>query len=129
MKILRIKETCLYVRDLKKAHEFYHDKLELPVIHYLEDKHLFLRVGQSVLLLFNADDSRLKKSPPPHYGGGKQHFAFEVDSLEYEKYKSWILSKHIQIIDEVAWKNAKSFYFLDPEENVLEILPDGGVWD
>lgn len=130
MKVLKIKETCLYVRDLGRAKKFYHEVLRLPIISYLADKHLFLRAGDSVLLIFNPEDSKSKDSPPAHFGGGKQHFAFEVADEEYEKTKEEIKAKHIAIIDEVTWKGGKqSFYFNDPEGNVLEILPGSGVWD
>ena len=130
MEFLRIKETCLYVRDLGAAKDFYNGVLGLEVISYLEGKHLFLRTGQSVLLLFNPDDSRTKTSPPPHYGGGVQHFAFEVEGKNYEMAKSEIESLGIRIIDEITWKSgARSFYFNDPEGNVLEILPEDGIWD
>jgi len=130
MEFLKIKETCLYVEDLGKAKDFYHGQLGLSVINHVEGKHLFLRVGQSVLLLFNPEDSRLKTSPPAHFGGGKQHFAFEVKNQAYEQYKLEIAGKGIDIIDEVTWDSGKkSFYFNDPEGNVLEILPQNGVWD
>lgn len=130
MEFLRIKETCLYVRDLAGAKRFYHEVLGLPVISYVDEKHLFLRAGQSVLLLFNPEDSREKASPPAHFGGGKQHFAFEVNGKNYEVSKKEISEKGIAIIDEVTWKSGqRSFYFNDPEGNVLEILPDEGVWD
>ncbi|HEY9487037.1 MAG TPA: VOC family protein [Chryseosolibacter sp.] len=130
MEFLKIKETCLYVEDLGKAKDFYHGQLGLSVINHVEGKHLFLRVGQSVLLLFNPEDSRLKTSPPAHFGGGNQHFAFEVKSQAYEQYKLEIAGKGIDIIDEVTWSSGKkSFYFNDPEGNVLEILPQDGVWD
>lgn len=130
MEFLRIKETCLYVRDLGRARAFYHEVLGLPVVAYVEDKHLFLRAGESVLLLFNPDDSRAKTSPPGHYGGGQQHFAFEVDDVHYHGAKNEITGKGIEIIDEITWKSGKkSFYFHDPEGNVLEILPNSGVWD
>lgn len=130
MEISKIKETCLYVHDLDEAFEFYHKKLELPVINFLPGKHLFLRCGTSVLLLFNPEDSKNKKSPPAHYGGGKQHFAFEVALQHYEKAKKEILDKGISIAEEVTWKSGrKSFYFNDPAGNVLEIVPDEGIWD
>ena len=130
MDFLKIKETCLYVHDLERAKRFYHERLGLPVIHYLSGKHLFLRAGQSVLLLFNPDDSKEKTSPPAHFGGGKQHFAFEVNASDYEESKRQIEGKGIRIIDEITWKSGKkSFYFNDPEGNVLEILPDEGIWD
>lgn len=130
MEILKIKETCLYIEDLARAKDFYHDVLELPLIDYQEGKHLFVRAGQSVLLLFNPEDSKQKTSPPAHFGGGKQHFAFEVEESSYEKCKSELKSKGVRIIDEITWKTGKkSFYFNDPEGNVLEILPANGVWD
>jgi catechol 2,3-dioxygenase-like lactoylglutathione lyase family enzyme len=130
MEFVKIKETCLYILDLEKARAFYHELLGLPVISYVTGKHLFLRVGTSVLLLFNPDDSKKKTSPPAHFGGGKQHFAFEVDEKMYDAYKSEIKEKGIAIIDEIVWGGGKkSFYFNDPEGNVLEILPESGIWD
>lgn len=129
MKFLKIKETCLYVHDLVGAKKFYEQVLELPLISYVENKHVFFKAGSSVLLLFNPDDSMLKKSPPPHYGEGNQHFAFEVNDGDYELAKQWIQSKGIVITEEVVWPSGKkSFYFDDPENNVLEIVPDAGIW-
>lgn len=130
MEFVRIKETCLYIHDLEKAKAFYHDLLGLPEISYVAGKHLFLRAGESVLLLFNPDDSRNKTSPPGHYGGGKQHFAFEIRPEDYESAKAEIRAKGITLIDTVRWKGGKeSFYFNDPEGNVLEILPGGAMWE
>jgi catechol 2,3-dioxygenase-like lactoylglutathione lyase family enzyme len=129
MKFTSIKETCLYVKDLEKAKHFYQEKLNLPIISYIPDKHIFFRAGNSVLLCFNPEDSKLKNSPPAHYAIGKQHFAFEVSEDDYFKTKSDIKQKGIAIIDEIIWGNGKeSFYFNDFEGNVLEILPEG-VWD
>ena len=126
----KIKETCLYMHDLEGAVSFYHRLLGLPVIHHLPGKHLFLRAGESVLLIFNPEDSKKKKSPPPHFGSGKQHFAFEVASQDYEKARDEITSAGIQINEEVEWPSGKkSFYFEDPEGNVLEIVPSQGIWD
>ncbi len=128
MNFVKIKETCLYVHDLERVRRFYHEILELPVINYEPGKHIFFRLGGSVLLCFNPDDSRTKVTPPGHYGGGKQHVAFEVSN--YEEAKAQIKAKGIPIIDEVVWKSGvESFYFEDSEGNILEILPDKGVWD
>ena len=128
MNFIKIKETCLYVHDLERIRKFYHEILELPIINYDPGKHIFFRLGSSVLLCFNPDDSKTKVTPPAHFGGGKQHVAFEVDN--YIKAKEEIRSKGIKVIDEVTWKRGvESFYFEDPEGNILEILPDKGVWD
>lgn len=130
MNFLRIKETCVYVKDLERVRTFYTETLGLPIINEVPGKHIFLRAGDSVLLIFNPDDSRTKTSPPAHYAKGKQHFALEVPHDQYENYRSLIQQRGIRLIDEVTWKRgAKSFYFNDPEGNILEILPDRGVWD
>jgi catechol 2,3-dioxygenase-like lactoylglutathione lyase family enzyme len=93
-------------------------------------KHIFFQAGNSVLLCFNPEDAKSKTSPPPHYGSGKLHFAFEVPDQSYEETKAEILSKGIKITDEVTWKTGKkSFYFEDSAGNVLEVLPDTGIWD
>jgi catechol 2,3-dioxygenase-like lactoylglutathione lyase family enzyme len=130
MEPTQIKETCLYINDLALARAFYAETLGLLIIDYHEGKHLFLRAGSSVLLCFQPDDSRLKVSPPPHYAHGKQHFAFEVPQHKYEQTKGEIVSKGIEIVEEVIWKSGvRSFYFNDPEGNVLEVVPDTGLWD
>lgn len=129
MNFIGIKETCIYWSDLDKAKQFYHDLLGLPVISQVKNKHIFFRVGHSVLLCFNPEDSGKKKSPPPHFSNGKYHFAIEVDALEYENHKQELINKNIKIVDEVTWRNGqKSFYFEDPAGNVLEIVPNG-IWD
>ncbi|MBL0741753.1 VOC family protein [Chryseolinea lacunae] len=130
MKFSKIKETCLYVHDLEKAKAFYHGLLALPVISYVEGKHIFFRAGSSVLLCFDPDDSKTKTSPPPHYAEGKQHFAFEVAMADYADVKAEIESKGIAIIDRVVWSSGReSFYFNDWEGNILEVLPDAGIWE
>ncbi|MEM7108409.1 MAG: VOC family protein [Bacteroidota bacterium] len=127
--IIKIKETCLYIHDLEVAKTFYHDKLTLEIISYVADKHIFFRVGSSVLLCFNPKDSKLKHSPPPHFALGNQHFAFEVQADDYEKVKRRIVNQGIEVTDTVIWSSGQeSFYFNDPENNVLEIVPLG-VWE
>ena len=130
MTFLKIKETCLYIHDLEKAKEFYNNVLGLSIISYVETKHIFFRVGTSVLLCFNPEDSKMKKSPPAHFGGGNQHFAFEVDKEIYEQTKRALQHKGVKITDSLVWPSgAESFYFEDPENNVLEVVPNEGVWN
>ncbi|MEM6523481.1 MAG: VOC family protein [Bacteroidota bacterium] len=127
--IIKIKETCLYIRDLEKAKNFYHEQLALEIISYIPNKHLFFKVGSSVLLCFNPEDSMRKTSPPPHFAVGNQHLAFEVSQEDYIKIKRRMVSIGIQVTDTVIWSSGQeSFYFNDPEDNVLEIVPLG-VWE
>lgn len=128
-KITGIKETCLYIKDLDGAKGFYHEQLGFPIIHHEPGKHIFFRVGSSVLLCFNPEDSKNKTSPPPHFAEGNQHIAFEVDANEYESVKEEFIKSGIPLCDQVIWGSGQeSFYFTDPEDNVLEIVPKG-VWD
>ena len=127
--VTKIKETCLYLHDLEGAKRFYHDKLGFEVISYVPMRHIFFRVGASVLLCFNPSDSKNKVSPPGHFAEGNQHFAFEVHPEAYEASKKKIKGMGIEITDSVTWRSGQeSFYFNDPEGNVLEIVPLG-VWE
>ena len=130
MNFSKIKETCIYVHDLERIREFYENVLSLPVISSQPGKHLFIKVGTSVLLFFNPEESRTKKTPPAHYGGGKQHFAFEVKSGEYQSTKNQLEAKGVSITQTVIWPSGvESFYFEDPEGHILEVVPEVGIWD
>lgn len=129
MNITHIKETCLYVTDLDKTSDFYHGKLGFPIIAKKVDRHIFFRVGQSVLLCFIAATTKDDTVLPPHFASGHQHLAFQVSKQEYEHHKSLLKTHKIEIIHEEKWSEGiKSFYFLDPDKHVLEIVPEG-MWD
>lgn len=125
----QIKETCLYVRDLNKTESFYAEKLGLKVLDKSEGRHIFFRAGSSVLLCFISDATKNENSLPSHFGEGNIHIAFEVPGEKYSEVKKWILSKQISIIHERSWKrDIRSFYFRDPDDNLLEIVPTG-MWN
>ncbi len=127
-KLTHIKESCLYVKDLASAKQFYGEILELPLISYVEGRHVFFRIGQDVLLLFNAAVTKLEEELPPHFGQGNQHIAFECPLEAYESWKQYLIEKGIEIEHEAKWgSNYRSFYFRDYEENVLEIVQPG-MW-
>lgn len=129
MKILRIKETCLYVADLHQTRDFYEGKLGLECMTLDEGRHAFFRAGSSVLLCFNPDDSGQKAHLPPHWGKGPIHLGFEVPESEYEAWKAKVAAADIPIIHEQDWgRGILSFYFHDPDGNVLEILIEG-LWE
>ena len=112
MKINRIKETCLYSRDLHTARAFYEGKLGLKCFSFVEGRFAFFRAGESVLLVFDPDFSKNQTGLPPHWSTGAYHFAFEVAQEDYQ-----------------AWKEEQhSFYFNDPDGHVLEIVMSG-LWD
>lgn len=127
--ILQIKESCLYVKDLDRTEAFYHRKLGLPLLRKKKGRHVFFRAGTSVLLCFIASATREEKNLPPHYASGHQHLAFEVAPSEYHVWKQKVLNAGITIEHEQPWKHGlHSFYFQDPDEHVLEIVPQG-IWE
>lgn len=128
LSISSIKETCLYVSDLEATKAFYHEKLGLPLISFVPERHVFFRAGTSVLLCFNPEDARKKTRLPPHYGSGDLHFAFEVVVEQYEAWKQKIEDLGIGIEQEVVWREGvKSFYFRDPDHHAVEIAMPG-IW-
>ena len=128
MKFTGVKETCLYSANLELTKNFYAEKLGLEVVNYLANRHLFLRVGHSMLLFFNPEDSRQKTAPPGHYASGKMHIALEVPQKNYLETKKQILNSGVAIIHEESWPSGlTSFYFEDPNGHVLEVVP-AGLW-
>lgn len=129
MNISQIKESSLYVQDLDRSEAFYKEKLKFEVIAKETGRHIFFKVGSSVLLCFLAHATENDKMLPPHYGEGKLHIAFEVPKSDYETVKKWIKSKEIEIEHEQHWfDDFYSFYFRDPDGHALEIVQQG-MWD
>jgi len=129
MKFNQIKETCLYVEDLHATQAFYHGKLGLELIVFLEGNHVFFRAGSSVLLCFIAEASKRKTHLPPHHGEGNIHFALEVDAADYDSSKREVIAAGIDIEQEVEWSiGMHSFYFRDPDNHLVEIVQTG-FWE
>lgn len=127
MKINQVKEISLYVTDLDRTEAFYQGKLGFPVISRVNGRHIFFRVGHSVLLCFIPGATR-KGSLPAHYAEGKIHIAFEVSDKQYREAKEWIRSLEISIEHEQKWHDGYfSIYFRDPDGHSLEIVPEG-LW-
>lgn len=128
MKFRQIKETCLYVQDLARTTHFYASVLGLPLLSEVEGRHVFFRVGSSVLLCFNAAATKDSKDLPPHFGHGHLHLAFECDASDYDGWKSKLAEAGIAVEHEQNWPNARaSCYFRDPDQHLLEIIVPG-VW-
>jgi catechol-2,3-dioxygenase len=127
-KITKIKETCLYMDDLKKAESFYHGILGLPIVSQEEDRFVFFKAGGSMLLCFNPALSKVQNNLPRHFSTGEYHFAFECEEDDYPVWKEKIEAAGIGIEEEVDWPSGgKSFYFRDPKRNCVEIVMPG-IW-
>lgn len=129
MQFACIKETCLYIRNLAQAKDFYHNLLGLPLVSYVEGRHIFFRAGSSMLLCFNPEATAEEQELPPHFASGNQHIAFECEEGSYESWKENIQLKGITIEHEANWGSShRSFYFRDHEDNVLEVVQPG-MWE
>ena len=129
MNIRRIKETCIYVSDLAATKSFYAGKLGLPMISMVNDRHVFFRAGASVLLCFIAGATEKETELPPHGASGAIHFAFETGCDAYNETLQHIEAAGVTITHRHVWKNGlRSFYFNDPDGNLVEIIEEG-LWD
>ena len=129
MNISRIKETCIYVTDLQATKHFYAHQLRLPLISFVEGRHVFFKAGESVLLCFVADKTLKEAELPPHGASGSIHFAFEVPRNEYDSALKKIEEAGITILHQHVWiDKLRSFYFHDPDQHLLEIIEEG-LWE
>jgi catechol 2,3-dioxygenase-like lactoylglutathione lyase family enzyme len=129
-----ILETALYVDDLVKARQFYGDVLKLEILTEVEGRHVFYRLGQGMLLLFDpiATSGPMADPPapqvPPHGATGPGHACFAVARDDLTVWRDALTAAGVQIESEVTWPNgAKSIYFRDPSGNSLE-MAEPGLW-
>jgi catechol 2,3-dioxygenase-like lactoylglutathione lyase family enzyme len=129
-----ILESALYVTDLDIAEGFYREVLGLPVIARVDGRHVFFRCGAGVLLLFNAEATRVPPPPdarlpvPPHGTSGAGHLCFAATSGEIEDWKRRLEDRGIVVEADFEWPNGgRSIYFRDPSGNSLEFA-EPRIW-
>jgi catechol 2,3-dioxygenase-like lactoylglutathione lyase family enzyme len=126
--ILRIVETAIYVDDLERAVAFYRDVLGLELMGREPGHHAFFRVGDSVLLLFDPDETIKGTRLPKHGSTGPGHFALGIAPDAYEDWRSHLLQHGVTIESEVVWPaGGRSIYVRDPAGNLAELVTPG-VW-
>jgi catechol 2,3-dioxygenase-like lactoylglutathione lyase family enzyme len=127
-------ETCIYSSDLVKMKDFYVNILGLEFVSEEEDRHVFLKAGQNMLLIFNpnktlANDTSNTAQLPAHGAFAPPsiiHFALEIEKENYGAAKHILNEKNVKIEKEVTWeKGTNSIYFRDPAGNLVEIITPG----
>jgi catechol 2,3-dioxygenase-like lactoylglutathione lyase family enzyme len=126
-RITGVLETSLYVGDIDRAEQFYREVLGLRQVGKEADRHVFFRVGAGVLLLFRAASTRATASVPPHGADGPGHVCLTTDPADYERWKERLRERGIAIEQETRWERGRSFYFRDPDGNVLEVA-NADIW-
>lgn len=128
MRLHKILETCLYVADLDRCEAFYVGLLGAVKYARQEGRHVFFRVGDSMLLCFLATATAAATEKTPHGAHGCQHVAFEVPHADYESWKRKLDAAGVAIVDEIIWRpTVRSCYFHDPDGHLLEIA-EPGLW-
>jgi len=124
--ITKIVETAVYVSDLERSEAFYKDTLGLEFVSRQLGRHVFLKAGKSMLLIFNREATLLETNLPAHGTSGPNHFAFEIDQADYEQWKTRLAEHKVPIEKEVAWPTgSRSIYFRDPDNHDVELITKG----
>jgi catechol 2,3-dioxygenase-like lactoylglutathione lyase family enzyme len=89
-------------------------------------RHIFLRAGQGVLLLFNPEATQKPDGFPPHGASGPGHAALGIPADAVDYWRSRLQEHGIQIEKEATWpKGGRSLYFRDPAGNSVELVTPG----
>jgi len=120
-------ETVLYVADEERAEAFYSGVLGMRLLDKEPGRGLFYRAGKSVFLLFRPGATSSDGKLPPHGAAGPIHVCFRVARCDYASWKEHLAGQGVRILREVDWTNGRSFYFEDPDGNLLEIA-DADIW-
>lgn len=131
MQPARIIETCLYVDDVEATATWYEDVLGLEAFARDLPRHVFLRCGDTLLLLFDPDETEVVEpgdKAAPHGARGAQHVALGVEELA--PWRQRLADAGVEIIEETSWGKGDSIYFHDPAGNVVELVTRGTwpVW-
>lgn len=133
--VLGTLESSLYARDLDATEAFYAGTLGLAVVMRQPGRHVFFRVGGSILLIFDPDatadgpqaDSRLPV--PGHGANGPAHYCLSVARDELDRWRSHLESEGVAIEADFLWPNgARSIYVRDPAGNSVEFA-EPALWE
>ncbi|TIL56157.1 MAG: glyoxalase/bleomycin resistance/extradiol dioxygenase family protein [Mesorhizobium sp.] len=129
-----ILESALYVTDLAAAEKFYTDVLGLDLLGKVDGRHLFFRCGDGVLLIFNAEATKVPPAPdarlkvPPHGTVGDGHLCFAASADEIVRWRAHLERKKIAIESEFEWpQGGRSIYTRDPSGNSIEFA-EPRIW-
>ncbi|MEZ5925986.1 MAG: VOC family protein [Hyphomicrobiaceae bacterium] len=121
-----ILETVLYASDLAAVEAFYSNVLGLELYSRAPPRQLFYRCGESMLLIFNPEVTRLtaaegKLPVPPHGAVGPGHVCFRATAAEIAAWRQRLQAKGVAIESDFAWPGGgRSLYVRDPAGNSIE---------
>jgi len=133
MRVRRVLETCLYATDLEATARFYVEVLGLEELGRQPGRHVFLRCGEGMLLLFDPQRSRADSEVcgarvPGHAAVGPAHVAFAVPDPELDRWRARLEAYGVPIESEVRWPGGgRSLYLRDPAGHCVE-LASPRIW-
>lgn len=123
---MNILESCLYTEKLDEERKFYEGILEFDCFVFQPPTQAFFRLDDTVLLIFNPDETEHSDKLPPHGADGCIHVCF---ALEKDRLDDWSsrLEEHGYEITWAEWPNGRSFYTYDPAGHLVEFAPPA-IW-
>jgi catechol 2,3-dioxygenase-like lactoylglutathione lyase family enzyme len=128
-----ILESVIYAADLEEAERFYRRVFGLEPFQRVEGRHLFYRLGDQVMLIFNPEATMLAAKPgrppvPPHGARGQGHICFKATAAEIPQWREKLAALGILIEADFEWPNGgRSLYLRDPAGNSIE-LAEPRIW-
>ena len=128
--IAGVLETCLYAGDLDAAERFYVGLLGLELFAREPGRHVFMRCGAGMLLVF--DPARTSAAPgevggvavPAHGAHGAGHVCFRIEAADLASWRERLERADVPIEAEIAWpRGGASLYLRDPAGNSVELAP------
>lgn len=119
-------EAAVYVDDLDAAEGFYGGVVGLPVLTRADARHVFFACGQSVVLAFVAEKTRVPPGEdqlpvPPHGAVGPGHICFSVPGEDLDGWAAHLAAEGIDIEADFHWPHGpRSIYVRDPAGNSVE---------
>jgi catechol 2,3-dioxygenase-like lactoylglutathione lyase family enzyme len=122
-----ILEAVLYAKDLRAIEVFYRRALGLEPYGKPDERQLFFRCGDQMLLIFNPDVTERPpvqdgKLPVPTHGArGEGHVCFRASADEITAWRAHLEKEGIEIEADFEWPGGgRSIYFRDPAGNSIE---------
>jgi catechol-2,3-dioxygenase len=126
--VVGVIETAIYADDLNAAKAFYQNIMCLAFMSEEPGRHVFFRVGNSVLLVFDPVTTLRGEILPPHGAKGPGHFAMGIRAEALDAWRAWLQENSVAIEQEVTWpRGSRSLYFRDPAGNAVELITPG-LW-
>ncbi len=125
-------ETTLYAEDLDAAERFYSELLGLAVRVRVPGRHVFFRIGDAMLLVFDPRETIRPAdgpvAPPPHGASGSGHVCFVSEADALDRWRTLFVAEGVAVEADFRWPNgARSIYVRDPAGNSVEFA-ESQLW-